>query len=176
MMKHPHLYLAFLFGVASSVLGDATPPLQTVSKVDLQRYVGKWYEVARYPNRFEKDCVSDVSANYTLRPDGKIEVLNACRKSDGAMKSTTGSAKIADPQTNAKLKVTFFWPFYGNYWIIGLDPDYRYAVISEPTRKYLWILSRTPKLEPALYEKALQTIRQQGLDPTHLIQPRQNAS
>ena len=87
------------------------------------------------------------------------------------MKSSQGSAQIADQKTIAKLKVTFFWPFYGNYWVIGLDSEYRYAVVSEPGRKYLWILSRTPKLDPELYQRAVDTARQQGLDPSRLIHP-----
>src|SRR5512146_984196 len=165
------LYVAFVYGAMSAASGDSKPPLQTVGKVDLQRYIGKWYEIARYPNRFEKRCVSDITATYTLRADGKITVLNTCRKADGQMKSSQGVAKSVAPQTNAKLKVTFFWPFYGNYWVIGLDPEYRYAVVSEPGRKYLWILSRTPKLDPELYQRAVDTARQQGLDPSRLIHP-----
>ncbi len=168
--------LAFFVGLVSASFADAQPPLQTVPHVDLPRYVGKWYEVARYPNRFEKDCVSDVTAQYTLLPDGKIEVLNSCRKADGKLKSSKGKAKVVDSQTNAKLKVTFFWPFYGDYWIIALDPDYRYAVISEPKRKYLWILSRTPQLAPELRTRAVEAIKAQGLDPSRLIEPRQSGS
>ncbi|HWR14064.1 MAG TPA: lipocalin family protein [Terriglobales bacterium] len=164
--------LAIILGVASAAFAaDTAAPLQTVDRVDLNRYVGKWYEIARYPNRFEKDCVSDVTANYTLRPDGKIEVVNSCRKQDGKMKSSKGAAKVADKQTNAKLRVTFFWPFYGDYWVIGLDPEYRYAIVSEPKRKYLWILSRTSTMDPELYERALQTIREKGLDPSRMIKP-----
>jgi apolipoprotein D and lipocalin family protein len=144
--------------------------------VDLDRYLGKWYEIARYPNRFEKDCASDVTAQYTLRADGKIEVVNSCRQSDGKVKYSKGSAKIADRQSNAKLKVTFFWLFYGNYWIIDLDPDYRYAVVSEPGRDYLWILSRTPQLDSAVYNQIAGRLREQGLDPARLIKPPQSAN
>src|SRR3982751_5765726 len=121
-------YLAFIFGVAAAAFGETTAP-KTVGHVDLSRYIGKWYEVARYPNRFEKNCISDVTADYSLREAGTIEVLNSCRQADGRVKSSKGSAKVVDKQSNAKLKVTFFWPFYGNYWIIGLDPEYRYAVV-----------------------------------------------
>lgn len=167
--------IAFVLGVASAAFADSSTELKTVSSVDLNRYVGKWYEIARYPNRFEKDCISDVTAQYTLRPDGKIEVVNSCRKADGKMKSSKGSAKIADKQSNAKLKVTFFWPFYGDYWIIELDPEYRYAVVSEPGRKYLWILSRTPKLDPAVYDAITTRLRQNGFDPDRLVKPTQNA-
>ncbi len=165
--------LAFVMGVVAAAFGSDSD-LRTVEHVDLKRYMGRWYEVARYPNRFEKACVSDVTATYTLRNDGKVEVVNSCRKADGKMKSSKGSAKVVDAQSNAKLKVTFFWPFYGDYWIIGLDPEYRYAIVSEPKREYLWILSRTPQLEPQLYEKASATIREKGLDPARLIRPKQS--
>ena len=122
-------------------------PLTTVDHVDLQRYVGKWYEIARYPNRFQRKCQSDTTATYTLREDGKVQVANACREKDGTMTTANGTAKVVDPKTNAKLKVTFFWPFYGDYWILGLGPDYQYAIVGEPDRKYLWILSRTPAMD-----------------------------
>ncbi len=168
--------IAFLLGAVSAAFADSASELQTVPSVDLNRYLGKWYEIARYPNRFEKNCASDVTAQYTLRPDGKIEVLNSCRQADGKVKSSKGSAKIADKQTNAKLKVTFFWPFYGNYWIIDLDPEYRYAVVSEPGRDYLWILSRTPQLEAAVYDSITDRLRKNGFDPGRLIKPPQNAS
>lgn len=168
--------LAFFLGLLSAAFADAQSPLQTVSHVDLNRYAGRWYEVARYPNRFEKDCASDVTAQYTLLSDGKVEVLNSCRQSNGKMKSSKGKAKVVDQQTNAKLKVTFFWPFYGDYWIIALDPDYRYAVVSEPKRKYLWILSRTPHLAPELRARALEAIKAQGLDPSKLIEPPQSGN
>jgi apolipoprotein D and lipocalin family protein len=167
-------YLAFLLGAFSAAMGDSAAELKTVPSVDLNRYLGKWYEIARYPNRFEKNCVADVTAHYTLRDDGKINVLNSCRQPDGKMKSSKGSAKVADPQSNAKLKVTFFWPFYGNYWIIDLDPDYRYAVVSEPGRDYLWILSRTPQLPNDVYEGIATRLRAQGLDPGKLIKPKQS--
>ena len=166
--------LAFLLGAISAAFADSRAELKTVASVDLNRYLGRWYEIARYPNRFEKDCVADVTAQYNLRPDGTIEVVNSCRQADGKMKISKGSAKVADKQTNAKLKVTFFWPFYGNYWIIDLDPGYRYAVVSEPGRDYLWILSRTPKLEPDIYDAISKKLRESGFDPSRLIRPPQN--
>ncbi len=163
--------IAFLLGAFASAFGDDRAALNTVPSVDLHRYVGNWYEIARYPNRFEKDCVSDVTARYSLRDDGKIEVVNSCRRADGKIKTAKGSAKIIDPQSNAKLKVTFFWPFYGDYWIVQLDPEYRYAVVSEPKRNYLWILSRTPRLPADTYTQILSRIREQGFDPSRLITP-----
>jgi len=149
--------------------------LPTVSCVDLNRYIGRWYEIASYPNRFEEKCASDITADYALLADGKIQVVNTCRQSSGKLRQSRGYAKIADSSSNAKLKVTFFWPFFGNYWIVDLDPDYRYAVVSEPRRKYLWILSRTPRLAPDQHQRLLDRIRQLGFDPSRLITPDQSA-
>lgn len=150
------------------------PPLRTVDSVDLSRYTGTWYEIARYPNRFQRDCQSDTTAEYTLRKDGKVQVVNSCRQKDGKIKTARGTAKIADKTTNAKLRVTFFWPFYGDYWVIGLDSDYRYAIVGEPKRKYLWILSRTPEMDGTTYEKIVEQIRAASYDPEKLIKTRQS--
>ena len=144
--------------------GDRAP-MQVVPSVDLARYAGKWYEIARLPNRFQRNCASDTMATYTLRPDGKIAVVNQCRTSDGRLKSAKGTAHTASrKEPNTKLKVTFFWPFYGNYWIMDLDPEYRWAVVGEPDRKYLWILSREPKLDEKLYGQILERAKNQGYD------------
>jgi apolipoprotein D and lipocalin family protein len=146
--------------------------LQVVPSVDLNRYAGKWYEVARLPNRFQKKCTSGASATYTLRPDGKITVLNECRTADGSITSAKGTAKLASKQgPNTKLKVTFFWPFYGDYWIIDLDPDYRWAAIGEPDRKYFWILAREPQLDDAVFSGILERAKAQGYDLRDLIRP-----
>lgn len=137
-----------------------TKPLQTVPRVDLARYLGTWYEIATIPQRFQKGCTG-VTANYTLRPDGDITVVNACRKDslNGKFKSVTGKAWVTDKQTNAKLKVRFFWPFSGAYWIIELDSlNYQYAVVGHPNRQYLWILSRTPQMDDALYNELVSRI------------------
>jgi len=150
-------------------------PLTTVQQVDLHRYAGTWYEIARYPNRFQKKCDSDTTATYLLRDDGTVGVLNSCRKSDGTMTSSKGTAKVVDQATNAKLKVTFFWPFSGDYWIIDLAPDYSYAVVGEPSRKYLWILSRTPQMDDTTYREITERIRFLGYDPTRLLKTKQSA-
>src|SRR5579885_1618390 len=126
----------------------ADAPLETVAHVDLDRYVGKWYELARYPNRFERECDRNVTAEYAKQSNG-IEVVNSCLKVDGKTKRSEGHAKVQDAATNAKLAVTFFWPFYGKYWVIDLGQDYEYAVVGEPSRKYLWILSRTNSIPDA---------------------------
>ena len=153
----------------------ANAPLDVVPQVDLNRYAGKWYEIARLPNRFQRDCVGGTTATYTLRPDGKITVLNECRTDNGRVKSAKGTARIADPKgPNSKLNVTFFWPFSGNYWIIDLDPQYRWAVVGEPSRKYLWVLSRTPQLDPELYEDILKRAQRQGFDTAKLLKTPQS--
>jgi apolipoprotein D and lipocalin family protein len=154
---------------------DSRPPLRVVPKVDLTRYTGTWYEIARYPNRFQKDCVA-TTATYTLRPDGRVTVVNRCRQKtlDGKVKEAEGVAWVVDKGTNAKLKVRFFWPFSGDYWIIDLGPDYEYAVVGHPKRSYLWILSRTPSLDPAVYQGILDRIAAQGYDLKPLIQTPQS--
>jgi apolipoprotein D and lipocalin family protein len=149
---------------------DAKKPLEVVPSVDLRRYQGVWHEVARLPNRFQNDCARDTTATYTQRPDGKIEILNQCRQADGRMKTAKGAAKLASKSgPTSKLRVTFFRPFYGNYWIIDLDPDYQWAVIGEPSRKYFWILSRTPQLDPATFAAITARARAQGYDLSKLI-------
>ena len=137
--------------------------------------MGKWYEIAHLPAWFQRDCAGDTTATYTLRSDGRISVLNQCRKSDGSVKSATGTAHIASSSgPNTKLKVSFFWPFYGDYWIIDLDPEYRWAVVGHPRRKYLWILSRQPQLDPALYAQILDRAQRQGFDVTRLLITKHN--
>jgi len=145
-------------------------PLQTVPKVVLNRYLGTWYEIATIPQRFQKGCTA-VSATYTLRPDGKISVLNECRKDSltGKYKAAKGKAWVTDTLTNAKLKVQFFWPFSGDYWIIELDSNYQYAVVGHPDRKYLWILSRTRKMEESLYGDLMARIKNHGYDLSLIV-------
>jgi apolipoprotein D and lipocalin family protein len=138
--------------------------------VDLHRYAGVWYEVARYPHRFQEGCYGS-RATYTLRDDGRVGVLNECRQGgpDGPLRTADGVAKVVDPVTNAKLKVSFFWPFYGDYWVIDLGRDYEYAVVGHPSRQYLWILSRTPDLPAETYEAILARLRSVGYDTQRLI-------
>ena len=159
--------LATLCGCTPS--GQGLPPLQTVAKVDLQRYVGTWYEIASYPHRFQKGCVAS-RAVYTLRDDGKIAVRNECRQEtlQGPLKAVEGTARVDDPASNARLEVTFFWPFWGAYWIIDLDPDYRWAVVGHPSRKYLWILSRTMTLDEDVYRQIVSRLPARGYDPARL--------
>lgn len=148
---------------------DRKDKLEVVSAVDLSRYAGRWYEISRLPNRFEKKCADSVTATYTLRSDGKVDVVNRCRKTNGKYTTATGKAKIVDKKTNAKLKVTFFWPFYGDYWILDLGPNYEYAVVGSPDRDYLWILSRTPQLDEQLYERLLSEMEKRGFATDKMI-------
>ena len=145
-----------------------TPPCppEVVSHVELSRYTGIWYEIARYPNRFQKDC-TDTSAAYKLGRDGSLTILNSCLKR-GALDTAKGKARVVDPTTNAKLKVSFFWPFSGDYWIIDLGADYDYAVVSGPDRKYLWILARSPQMDETLYGQILKRLKEQGFDISRL--------
>jgi apolipoprotein D and lipocalin family protein len=151
------------------------PPVRTVESVDLRRYAGDWYEVARLPNRFQRRCLGDVRATYTVRPGGRLDVLNQCRTAGGAI-AAKGIARVVDIRTPAKLKVRFapaalsFLPFvWGDYWILDLAADYSWSVVGSPDRKYLWILSRTPVLPSPVLEAAVDIARVNGFDAGRLI-------
>jgi apolipoprotein D and lipocalin family protein len=146
---------------------DEHKTLEVVPHVDLKRYLGKWYEVAHLPAKFQEGC-DGTTATYTLSDDGSVSVLNECIK-NGKAKRAKGSAKVVDKDTGAKLKVTFFWPFYGDYWIIDLGEDYEYAVVGTPNRKYLWILSRTPKMDDKLYARLIESVKSKGFNVNSLI-------
>ena len=146
-----------------------------VKELDLQKYLGTWYEIARYDHRFERDLVG-VTANYSMRPDGKIKVVNSGYKNtlDGEYSEAIGKAKIPDLENEpAKLKVSFFWIFYGDYYVLELDKDYQWAVIGSSTDKYLWILSRTPQMAPEIYTDLLKRIADRGYDTSALIKVKQ---
>jgi apolipoprotein D and lipocalin family protein len=145
-------------------------PLEVVDDVDLERYAGRWYEISSYPQRFQRGCVA-TTANYTLLGEGRIRVENECRDGsfDGKPRRIEGVAWATNPDLReGKLQVQFFWPFSADYWIIELDPDYRFAVVGHPSRKFLWILSRTPTLEPTIYQELLTRVRAHGYDPERL--------
>ena len=150
-------------------------PVRTVDKVDLGRYMGKWFEIAAFPQRFEKGCHC-TTAEYEMTDKGYVRVINTCRKGgpDGKVSRAKGKAFIVKGSGNAKLKVQFFWPFRGNYWIIDLAEDYTYAVVGDPSRKYLWILSRTPAMDPALYDEIVRRTEAQGFDATKLVKADQS--
>ena len=143
-----------LAGALAGCTANNDAPLATVSAVDLTRYQGKWFEVALLPNRFQAICVADTQAEYQADGDA-IRVINRCRKIDGSIEQVNGIAKIVEGSNNSKLRVSFFRPFYGNYWILALDPAYQWVLVGEPGRKYGWILSRSPTLSPALLDGAL---------------------
>jgi len=169
-MKPWMLILIFVFAAgAAAKAAVKTKPLEVVPGVDLQRYLGTWYEIATIPQRFQKGCVG-VSAHYSLREDGAIDVVNSCRKGtlDGKERSIRGKAWIVDRTTNAKLKVRFFWPFTGAYWIIELDEDYQWAVVGHPDRTYYWILSRTPQMDAALYDELIRRAAAKGYDTSKI--------
>jgi apolipoprotein D and lipocalin family protein len=172
----PWLLLLLPVCVAAAPPAHAQQPLRTVPHVDLTRYMGTWYEIANYPQRFQRGCTG-TTATYTLRPDGTVEVVNRCalESLDGKVKVAKGRAKVVDRASGAKLKVTFFWPFWGDYWIVDLGPQYEYAVIGHPGRKYLWILARTPTMAPEVYEGILERLRAQGYDTTRLVRTLQPA-
>ena len=141
--------------------------LEVVPYVELKKYLGKWYEIARLPARFQEGCTA-TTATYTLSEDGSISVLNECIK-NGKIKRAKGKAKVVDKKSGAKLKVTFFWPFYGDYWIIDLGREYDYAVVGTPNRKYLWILSRTPQMDDVLFSQLIESVKSKGFDVDKLI-------
>ncbi|MHC4451439.1 MAG: lipocalin family protein [Planctomycetota bacterium] len=153
---------------ASGALPNAKS-LAAVSEFDLSRYLGTWYEIAKYPVSFEKGLVG-VTATYSMRDDGKVRVENAGFKGsfDGKRKSATAKAWAPDPSRPAELKVSFFWPFSAKYWVIALDSGYQWAVVGEPGRRYLWILSRSPTMSDALYERLVKTVRGLGYDTDRL--------
>jgi apolipoprotein D and lipocalin family protein len=147
---------------------DKGPPTR-VPQVDLERYVGLWYEIARIPNRFQDRCVWGVTAEYGLRDDGRIDVVNRCYQKGGELDEAKGLARVEDKETNSLLKVSFFsilgWrPVWGDYWIIDLAEDYSYAVVCSPDRKYGWILARTRELPAEVLDGLYARLRQQGFD------------
>jgi apolipoprotein D and lipocalin family protein len=160
----------------SGSVGSATPSGEpvTVSHVDLNRYVGTWYEIAKIPNPFQRKCAMNTTATYSLRSDGRIEVVNRCVEADGSENIAKGVAKVVDTVSNAKLEVSFvrilgLQLFWGDYWIIGLDKDYKYAVVGTPSRKYGWILGRAPQLSKVEMDTINDILRTQGYNPNDFV-------
>jgi apolipoprotein D and lipocalin family protein len=155
---------------------DAVVQVVTVPAVDLQRYAGKWYEIARFPNSFQKKCLANVSAQYRARDDGAIDVINRCTVEGNVVEQADGLARVIPGSNNSKLEVRFapswlsWFPLvWGDYWIIDLDSDYSVVTIGTPSRDYLWILSRTPDLSTAQYEAAVNHATRQGFDTSKLV-------
>jgi apolipoprotein D and lipocalin family protein len=161
----------------------AAAPLPTQEWVDLGRYAGRWYEIARLPNRFQDQCAGDVVAIYTALPDGRVTVVNECRRKNGQTARAEGVARRADEKGPAsRLKVRFapawlsFLPVvWGDYWIVELDPDYRHAVVGDPSRKYLWILSRSPVMDTTTFESLVAAAGRLGFDTARLVRTPQSA-
>jgi apolipoprotein D and lipocalin family protein len=180
----PALLMSFmLLALPSPTPAEGQSPGEprAVAELDLERYAGQWFEIARLPNRFQRDCASDVTATYELREDGRINVINRCLKADGEAMEATGLARLAsDDDPASKLKVRFapafltFLPFvWADYWVIDLASDYSYAVVGHPDRDYLWVLSRTPQMDERLYEEIVERAAEQGFAIDRLIKTRQ---
>ncbi|SFN13119.1 apolipoprotein D and lipocalin family protein [Formivibrio citricus] len=149
----------------------ASEPLAAIAVLDVPRYMGTWYEIAKYPNRFQKKCAGFTSAEYRLKADGKVQVINRCQLAEGGISEAIGIARQIGTATSPKLKVSFapawlsFIPaVWGNYWVIDLDDDYQLAAVSEPNREYLWVLSRTPKVNRKSYDALLGRLANKGFD------------
>ncbi len=168
-----------IFGISCSGTKNQETMIDktVVGELDLQKYLGTWYELARYNHRFERGLVG-VTANYSIREDGKIKVLNTGYKKmlDGKFSEATGKAFVPDPELEpAKLKVSFFWNFYGDYFVLELDENYQWAIIGSSSDNYLWILSRTPQLEPELYNELIEKVKLRGYDVSELIKVEQKS-
>jgi apolipoprotein D and lipocalin family protein len=179
----PQRFIATLLVVMASSLAIAQSvvPVNSVANLEVPRYLGRWYEIAKFPNRFQKKCVAETTAEYALQPDGSLSVLNQCRQANGEFESALGHARQVGGRHSAKLEVRFapswlgFLPFvWGNYWVIDLDGEYQLAAVSDPNREYLWILSRTPQVDSVRYEALLARLTGLGFDAKRLevtIQP-----
>lgn len=175
------LALSAAFTYAAEGATPPVPNLTTIASLDVPRYMGTWYEIAKYPNSFQKKCVADTRADYSVQPEGKVQVINRCRQEDGEMKVAAGAARQVGDTHLPKLEVRFapawlsFIPaVWGDYWVIDLDPAYQLVAVSEPTREYLWVLSRTAKVEPAAYDALLARLVSKGFDLKRLVLTRQS--
>ncbi len=171
------LILLIQAAFAGTILAGEKQSLETVSRVDLGRYAGTWYEIARLPNWFQDQCAGNVTANYKKLDDGGIEVINRCLDKKGRIDEARGLARIVEPSSNAKLEVSFVslfgWRlFWGDYWILDLGNDYEYVVVGTPSRKYAWILARHADLSPEVWAHASQVLIRAGYDPAELVKTR----
>jgi apolipoprotein D and lipocalin family protein len=174
----PHITIMFLLILAIGqpvALASEPPPLATVAALDVQRYMGRWYEIAKYPNRFQRRCVANTSAEYKLEPDGRVQVTNRCRMENGEWNEAIGMARQVGDTSSPKLKVRFapawlsFIPaVWGDYWVIDLDTEYQLVAVSEPRREYLWVLSRSPTVKQETYAALLERLRRFGFDTSRL--------
>jgi apolipoprotein D and lipocalin family protein len=158
----------------------AVKPLATIAALDVPRYMGTWYEIAKFPNRFQKKCAGFTQARYSALDDGTLQVVNRCRTANGETEEAIGAARQVGGPDSPRLKVRFapavlsFLPMvWGDYWVIDLDPGYQLAAVSEAKREYLWILSRSPKVDKASYAALVARLAAQGLDVSKLVPTRQ---
>ena len=184
-MKTTFFAAIFCLGSLAAVAGDAPEgsdgALGTIGALDVPRYMGTWYEIAKFPNWFQRKCVSATRADYRLQSDGTVQVINRCRVESGATIEAVGRARQLGLATSPKLEVRFapdwlaFLPLvWGDYWVIDLDGDYRLVAVSEPKKQYLWILARTPKVDPDAYQGLLARLAQKGFDLGRLELTRQD--
>jgi apolipoprotein D and lipocalin family protein len=159
------LFMAVKDGYADSEL----PPVKPVAHVDLARYMGVWYEIARVDHFFQKGCIKS-TASYTMLPNGEVEVVNRCvNGKNGRLREAKGRAWSVDPEGNARLKVSFFWPFRSDFWIIDIGKEYEYTVVGAPNRNYLWIMARQPVMDESVYERILGKLTLQGFAVDQLV-------
>ena len=163
--------LLLSLGSFQAVAQQSDQAVKTITSLDVPRYLGTWYEVAKFPNWFQKKCVSNTKAVYTAKPDGNLRVLNSCKTATGETSEAEGLARQIGAKDSPKLEVRFapewlsFLPLvWGDYWVIDLDPQYQVAAVSDPRREYLWVLSRSPQLDPKVYADLLQRLTQQQFD------------
>ena len=167
-MKFSAFCLSALMVVFFSACSTLPPPT-TVSALDLSRYEGTWHEIARYPNCFQRSCKSGTTATYKARNDGKISVVNRCITASGKVEEVSGTAEVVPGSNGAKLKVGFGGPFRGDYWVLGLDEkNYDWAVVGHPSRKFLWLLARSPQVSESALEKMLSIVSEQGFSRERL--------
>lgn len=174
MRRHAVLGAAALWAAAAVAVAQPAP-LATIPSLNLPRYMGTWYELARFPNRFQGQCIGPASAEYSLLPGGTVRVVNRCPLAGGQVDTAVGEARRIGPEGSPTLEVRFApawlsWlpAVWGPYWVVDLDPDYQLAVVSEPKREYLWVLSRSPEIEPARWEALQARLRAQGFDLARL--------
>jgi apolipoprotein D and lipocalin family protein len=156
--------IAIIIAGCSGSSSSNEPPLETVPSLNVKQYSGKWYEIASFPFYWQEGC-SCTTAEYEILEQGVIKVTNTCIK-EGEVDQSVGKAFVVEGSNNTKLQVQFFWPFKGDYWVIDLAPDYSYAVVGVPSRKYCWILSRTTVMDEAVYNRILERIKAKGFDVT----------
>ena len=164
----------------SCIRSHAQEPVTPIASLNVARYMGTWYEIAKYPNFFQRKCASNTVAEYSTQPDGTVRVFNRCTQDNGKVIDALGQARQIGNATSPKLEVRFapawlsFLPFvWGNYWVIDIDPEYQLVAVSEPKREYLWILSRTPEVDGKAYEGLLARLVKSGFDMGKLERSKQ---